>query len=117
MGITVKKKKLTVKTVRAQAHDDEAGAVTADPSQTAETPEMAAAPVAAPVAAVAAPTPTAKPASYVLAGTLAIIAFLFFTTVIILQVVEWNYHSEAFPHPVELVPTAGAGAVPPPIAP
>lgn len=109
--ITVKKKKLTVKTVRAKPDDAAAAektddtpdlppgaepvskATAADPAAAETAAPEAATPAAAPVAA----APVAKPASYVLAGTLAIIAVIMFVALIIIQFMEWDFFKDAFP--------------------
>ncbi len=104
MGITVKKKKLTVKTLKAQAPD--AAEASEKPAETDAAPDAAAPPAeatAAPAAAIptaaqpAAAAPAVKPASYVLAGTLAIIATVMFIALIIFQFMEWNFFNDAFP--------------------
>jgi len=103
MAITVKKKKLTVKTIKAKKTPDggppPVDGEAAAPIEGAEpaAPEQ----VAAEVAAVAAPAAASvtKPASYTLAGIFAIITFLFFTSLIVLQYMEWTFFMDAFPKP------------------
>ncbi len=105
MGITVKKKKLTVKTLRAQPGESAASDESESKSGTSEIPTAkppsaeAEIPTAAPPVAAAAPT--VKPASYTLAGTLAIIAVIMFITLIVLQSLEWNFFNDAFPRPLQ----------------
>ena len=96
MTITVKKKKLTVKTVKAKAGDLDA------PVEAAGAPAAA-----APTAAAAAPP--VKQTSYTLAGIFAIIAFLLFTALLILQGMEFAFYKDAIPRPL----SPGMAAPPP----
>ena len=98
MAKTVKKKKLTVKTVKGapstnaelQSAIDQGETATqagADPAAPATQATLA------PQAAVA----QGKPASYTLAGILAIVGTVFWIALILLQVMEWDHLSAAFP--------------------
>jgi len=102
MAITVKKKKLTVKTVRAKS-------AAAEGSEDSAGAESAASAAPAGAAARAAPSaPGVKPASYTLAGVFAIITVCMFIALIILQVLEWTFYQDAFPRP--MMPGTGAAA-------
>ena len=109
MAVTVKKKKLTVKTVRAKktpAGEAPPADATTPVEGAGQAPDAAAAEVATPPADAAAPA--AKPASYTFAGVLAIIMFLSFTALIILQYMEWDFFRDAFPKPNMAIPGAPA---------
>ncbi len=98
--ITIKKKKLTVKSKAAQTVATAPSAEATEAPTAEATPMEAAAPVeAAPVAA----TPAKQP-SYTFFAILAIITLLMFIGIAAIQWTEWSYLQPAFPHPIQTGP-------------
>lgn len=102
MGITIKKKQLTIKKQIGEKDDAPVSDASETNPGTVETqaPETTAPELGIPTAAPPmAASPAVKPTSYMLAGILAIIAVVMFITLIILQSFEWDFFSDAFPRP------------------
>ncbi len=105
MAITVKRKKLTVKTIKAKIQPETPEVSEAAPEAAAPAAAQAAAPVAAVPAQASGP-------SYTWAGILALIAVLVCIALLLFQYLEWRHYHNIYPAAFPLKQVGVPGSVP-----
>ena len=103
-AITIKKKKLQIKSkASVQAAKDEAAqdATPQDTPPPSPTPDE---PLPGVFGRSAIPESDEKGPSYTLYVILAVITFLMFVGILVIQCYEWSFLNSAFPHPIQTAP-------------